>query len=36
VIARMQDEWSLLQLAHALEQVGDVARRRPPEQMAGS
>jgi amidase len=32
VVGRMQDEWSLLQLAHALEQVGDVATRRPPLQ----
>jgi amidase len=31
VVARLQDEWSLLQLAHALEQVGNVAGRRPPE-----
>ena len=30
VVGRMQDEWSLLQLAHALEQVGDVATRSPP------
>ena len=30
VVGRYRDEWSLLQLAHALESVGDVARRRPP------
>jgi amidase len=30
VVGRWHDEWSLLQLAHAMESVGDVAARRPP------
>jgi len=30
VVGRWHDEWSLLQLAHAMESAGDVALRRPP------
>ena len=30
VVGRWRDEWSLLQLAHAMESVGEVALRRPP------
>jgi amidase len=29
VVGRYRDEWSLLQLAHALESVGEIAQRRP-------